>query len=119
MDYKFKQGTFTLATMAILMVISVVVIVNWQTISRRINGSKKLSEAEISAAVEYAEEAFEVAETKGNFNGTQIGNDLYAWMNDKDFFDSGDRVEIMEQRIVTEKTPVKKINNEGTGREER
>ena len=119
MDYKFKQGTFTLATMAVIMVISVVVIVNWQTISRRINKTKPQGEASISVALENAEEAYENATKKGNFSGTQIGNDLYGWMRDEKFFESGDKAEEMESRMVTEIVPVDSYDRSGQRLEEK
>lgn len=118
MDYRFKQGSIAIATAFILMIISVVIIANWRTISNKL-GANKHSALSVSTATSEAEVALEVAEEKENLQGVRVGNDLYAWMADEDFFDDGKSVEEIERRIIEEVENVRPIKDDGTGREER
>ncbi len=119
MDYKFKQGTMAVAAAVVLMVLSVVVIANWRTISNRLGISKHGNPTAVSEAASAAEEALQVAVESGNFSGVQIGNDLYAWMNDENFFDDSDSLEEVGNRIIKDTDFIRPIRDDGTGREER
>ena len=80
MDYRFKQSTVVIAIMSVLMIISIVIIANWRTLSGKKNNKAEPSVSEPEAVVtESSSDTF--------FKGTRLGNDLDAWKNDETFFD--------------------------------
>ena len=83
MDYKFKQSTIVVSVFSILMIVLVVIIANWKTISK--HSSSQVSNSSTSDVVETEE--IEIPMTSDTFfGGTRLGNDLSAWKNDPAFF---------------------------------
>lgn len=123
MDYKFRQNGLVLSAVIVLMVVSIVVIANWRTISRSLGRTQSNVQPETTVAVSDTELSVEEVETikdvaNASYDGKQLGNNLYAWRNDDAFFDSDITLEEVEKRIVTEVIPAKTKRNEETLREE-
>ena len=117
MDYKYRQIAIAVATCVVLMVVTVVFISNWQTISRKFKKNETTSSIVVETAVSEADAALESAVKTGNFTGVMVGSDLYAWMNDESFFDSDEKPEEIEKRVTKEVIPAIERRNENTGRE--
>lgn len=123
MDYKFRQNGIVISAAIVLMVVSIVVIANWRTISQSFGRKTSTNVTETTVAVADEDISVPEAETiknvaKATYDGPQIGNNLYAWKNDDSFFDSELIMDEVERRIVTEIIPAKTKRNEETLREE-
>lgn len=110
MDYNFKRGTIGITVVLSLMIISIVVIVNWDSISKKTKP--------VSASVETVEEKTEApsfSPSETFFGGTQKSADLSAWKNDETFFCDESKLYETKERVKIEVVPHKgKKDNQET-----
>ena len=96
MDYRFKQSAILIASLVVLLVLSVVLISNKGTIKRRVNAASKSS---VSVETSVPDPVID-AGVETFFKGTQVGDDLSAWKNDALFFEDEYKEKVRDKITV-------------------